>query len=37
MDQLGALDIVIFVGYFAIILGIGFFAGRGEKKDAKEY
>lgn len=31
------LDVSVFVGYFVIILGIGFFAGRGEGKNAKEY
>ena len=35
--DISALDISIFVGYFAVILGIGFFAGRGEGKNAKEY
>ena len=35
--DIGALDISIFVGYFAVILGIGFLAGRGEGKNAKEY
>lgn len=37
MDNLSVLDISIFVAYFAVILGIGFFAGRGEGKNAKEY
>ena len=35
--DVSALDITIFVAYFAIILGIGFVAGRGESKDTKGY
>ena len=35
--DVSALDITIFVAYFAIILGIGLWAGRGEGKSAKGY
>ena len=37
MEYLSGLDIAIFIGYFAIILLIGLFAGRGEGRTAREY
>lgn len=35
--EISVLDITIFIGYFVVILGIGFLAGRGEGKNTKEY
>lgn len=35
--DISVFDISIFVGYAVLILGIGFFAGRGESKDTKGY
>jgi hypothetical protein len=33
--DISVFDVSIFVGYAVLILGIGFFAGRGESKDTK--
>ena len=37
MGKLGALDIIVFIGYFFVVVFIGFFVGRKKKESARDY
>ena len=37
MESLQAVDTIIFCAYFVVLVGVGFYAGRGQKRTAEEY